>query len=527
MSRRDDTPFSGLPPDAQAAFLTTLGGASYRVDSSGSVYTSPAAVGLPSAVPLYAAGPDPLHAAHMRAALQRVTGHDDAVYRPIIPPTSGATMPKIATPAPWGAYNATATAGLRTPSAESFRRAGVPLSVVPAGMMGGAIDWGSLYGMAPVPESMGGAFGMAPAPRGMGGMYGTATTAAPAAPDHLRELEPLGRPTSPPVAGGAGGRREEDPTSPTGTGSARGTHSRGPLGVAVALSSERWAPRAVAAPAYPPFGMVSYRDLVFSAERQLGEGYFGVVRKARWGEHEVAVKELTAPLSGETAGEFSEEALQLAALKHPNIVKLLAVCLESPHYCMVMELMPKGSLRNVLNSREDLSWDLRIRMAEEIAAGMAYLHGKGVIHRDLKSYNVLVDLDFHVKVSDFGLAKVKPEDASGITACGTIRWQAPELFTGRSATKESDVYALGLTLWELASREVPFRDASIGELVARVLGGEREPIPAETPPKMAHLIARCWAQRAEERPTAQEVLHELQRDEPAPAGGGAAAAARR
>ena len=251
----------------------------------------------------------------------------------------------------------------------------------------------------------------------------------------------------------------------------------------------------------------------------LGEGGFGVVYRGKWSHIDVAVKQLkVARLSEKALTEFRTEAELHGALRHANVVQLYAVCLEAAKYCMVMELMSNGSLFNVLHNGRELPWSLRFSIAKDIAVGLNYLHGRGILHRDLKSLNVLLDDRMRAKLCDFGLSTLKSESSStttaakGKSAVGTVQWMAPELFKrGTKKSELSDIYALGMTLWELASREIPFKDGDGNEavIIKWITDGEQEKIPEDTPKPFAALIARCWAQRAEDRPLTPAIIAEL------------------
>ena len=294
-------------------------------------------------------------------------------------------------------------------------------------------------------------------------------------------------------------------------------------GVMRSAVSERSAGGYASSAASGSFSIIPHRDLKFIKE--LGRGGFGIVSMAKWGSMDVAVKSLLmTDISDRSASEFKSEALIHAGLHHENVVALKGACLEPTKYALVMELLVKGSLYALLRNGQELPWSLRLSIAKDIVSGLVYLHSKGVLHRDLKSLNILLNDRLRAKLADFGLSGVKAETRSTLAAvsgsagsvAGSVLWMAPELFGyGGECTELSDIYALGVVLWELASRELPFKSARSDALVIKWVAeeGRREAIPAGTPPKIASLIGRCWAARKEERPqSAKAVLSELSKD---------------
>jgi sterile alpha motif and leucine zipper-containing kinase AZK len=258
---------------------------------------------------------------------------------------------------------------------------------------------------------------------------------------------------------------------------------------------------------------LEYAELKFG--RKLGAGGFGVVYQGTWRFNEVAIKELLPDrLSPEAAEEFEVEAYTMQRLRSPNVVQFYGYCV-SPKYCIVMEYMPKGSLFNLLHTpKESLSWEMRIHIAQDISKGLLHLHAENILHRDIKSMNVLLSKVNTAKLTDFGLSKVKMETRSttkAVQSVGTLAWMAPELFARKGVyTFKSDIYSLGMTLWELASRKVPFKDAASSDLIPGwVSKGEREEIPEDCPENLISAITACWAQEPEDRPTAKELTEFL------------------
>ncbi len=264
--------------------------------------------------------------------------------------------------------------------------------------------------------------------------------------------------------------------------------------------------------------LINYADLNVGVE--LGRGGFGVVYQGTYRYNDVAIKQLLIDnISLDSLAEFEKESKIMAQLHSPNIVHFYGYCV-SPHYCIVMEYMSNGSLFSVLRSNKPLEWPQRFSIALDIAKGLAFLHHENILHRDIKSLNVLLDQHNRAKLTDFGLSKVKAETRSHATATktntkdsvGTIQWMAPELFEGRKAvyTKKSDIYSLGVTFWELASRKIPFSDAANPNLISVwVAKGEREDIPADCPPLLAKLIQQSWEGEVDKRPTADDIVIRL------------------
>ena len=222
----------------------------------------------------------------------------------------------------------------------------------------------------------------------------------------------------------------------------------------------------------------------------LGEGGFGSVYQGLYNDEPVAIKRLKMQhLTDKAIEELRNEAkimFQLG-LGSKYIVPLKKICLEAPYYSLVMELMPKGSLYDLLRNGQPLPWDIRYRIALDAALGLKDLHGYRILHRDLKSMNILLDDRLRAKLADFGLAKVKHETGSqSSVAKGTVLWMAPELFDDEpKVTAASDVYSFGMVLWELVTRILPYAKAPNQMVAARwIEKGKKEDIPSDCPPKL-------------------------------------------
>lgn len=266
--------------------------------------------------------------------------------------------------------------------------------------------------------------------------------------------------------------------------------------------------------------LIPNKQIVFG--KKLGEGGFGIVYKGSWQSEEVAIKTLRmTKLSSDLEEEFVREAQAMAKLNSPRIIRLFGICREPGAYAMIMEFMPKGDLYQLLSEKKNaLPWTKRWQLATDIGEGLAYLHANNILHRDLKSLNILLDHNLRAKITDFGLAALKQHSSSMYTESskGSVAWMAPELFTRKTKlTPASDVYAYGMILWEIAARQIPFLDAPNQQIIPTwIKEGEREDIPEDCPKPYAQLIESCWKADPEERPTAAKVLEALNLAKPQP-----------
>ena len=270
-------------------------------------------------------------------------------------------------------------------------------------------------------------------------------------------------------------------------------------------------------PSTPPLDhwKLKHNDIIL--KKTIGKGGFGTVHLAKWFNNKVAVKQLQeiGSLNEEAFADFMHESQMIANLNHPQIVRLYGITLDPPYY-MVMEFMAKGSLFDVIR-KEQLSWEKKTEIAIDIALGLSFLHDKSIVHRDIKSLNVLIGPHYEVKLADFGLSVVKQSQrsAKGPTDgnTGTTRWKAPELFTdGGDHTKASDIFSLGILYWELATHKAPFEHKKDDYMViVAVRDGDRDKIPADVPPFYKEVIESCWSQEARDRPTINQVVELLKR----------------
>src|SRR5438445_9376690 len=192
---------------------------------------------------------------------------------------------------------------------------------------------------------------------------------------------------------------------------------------------------------------------------------------------EVAIKVLdpAAAADGKTRGMFVKEARALAQLSHPNIVAVYDVGEVDGAPFIVMEHLPGGSLKQRIERGGALRAGDAVRIATEVANGLQFAHGKGIIHADLKPSNILFDANDTAKICDFGIARTPQEDADTPPPFPTAMSVAPERVEGKGASIASDVYGLGLVLYEMLVSKPPFTSTNASVLLRDHV--VRQPVP--------------------------------------------------
>ena len=287
-----------------------------------------------------------------------------------------------------------------------------------------------------------------------------------------------------------------------------------------------------------------------SFKRRLGRGAGGEVLLATWRGQDVAVKVILPELAliPARALKFGREATILAPLRHPNVLKLLAVTTVAPDLGLVTEVATRGNLLACLgaeNEKRQASMsaadDLaqRVRWARDTALGMSYIHSREppVVHRDIKPLQILVHEDGHAILADFGTAATTDEIAQEFKKAleeggrhdgyGTAEYMAPEVLWGDPCTPASDAYSFGVTLFHILSGEEPWEDnggagmenviswmghskLEMWRRVGRAKERPRSRNPLPGPPELHRLMESCWADKPEARPTMEQVAESLQ-----------------
>ncbi|KAH6822093.1 hypothetical protein C2S53_000643 [Perilla frutescens var. hirtella] len=272
----------------------------------------------------------------------------------------------------------------------------------------------------------------------------------------------------------------------------------------------------------------------FNKSRLLGQGGQGRVYKGMLYDGNIVAIKKSKLVNKDLLEQFINEVVILSQINHKNVVKLLGCCLETEVPMLVYEFLPNGTLSNLIhdpNIEFRVSWNMRLKMAADIAGALMYLHSasdRPIYHRDIKSSNILLDEKYAVKISDFGISRFVEEDQTHLTTKvkGTFGYFDPEYFQSHQFTEKSDVYSFGVVLLELLSGQRPVCSERLDEdrsLVTRFLvsveennldsildsrvleeGVKKEMIT------VALLAHRCLNLNGKMRPTMREVATNLE-----------------
>uniref|UniRef100_A0A182PB91 Mitogen-activated protein kinase kinase kinase dlk-1 n=1 Tax=Anopheles epiroticus TaxID=199890 RepID=A0A182PB91_9DIPT len=235
----------------------------------------------------------------------------------------------------------------------------------------------------------------------------------------------------------------------------------------------------------------------------LGSGAQGAVFCGKLRNELVAVKKVR---------ELKETDIRhLRKLDHDNIVKFKGVCTQAPVFCIIMEYCAHGPLHKRLqDSGGIISPQQLVSWSQQIALGMQYLHSHKIIHRDLKSPNILIGDNEVIKISDFGTSREWNEISTKMSFAGTVAWMAPEVIRNEPCNEKVDIWSYGVVLWELLTGEVPYKNVDSSQIIFGVGNNSLYlPIPDTCPEGFKLLIKQCWSAKPRNRPSFKIILTHL------------------
>lgn len=282
----------------------------------------------------------------------------------------------------------------------------------------------------------------------------------------------------------------------------------------------------------------------------IAHGTYGTVYRGTYDGQDVAVKVLdwgedgiaTAAETTALRASFRQEVAVWQKLDHPNVTKFIGASMGTANLkipsntspdainslptracSVVVEYLPGGTLKKYLirNWQKKLAFKVVIQLALDLARGLSYLHSKKIVHRDVKSENMLLDSHRALKIADFGVARVEaqnPRDMTGET--GTLGYMAPEVLDGKPYNRKCDVYSFGICFWEIYCCDMPYPDLSFAEVSSAVVKQNLRPeIPRCCPSSVANIMRRCWDANPEKRPEMDEVVKLLEAIDTSKGGG--------
>ena len=250
--------------------------------------------------------------------------------------------------------------------------------------------------------------------------------------------------------------------------------------------------------------MINLADLKF--EKRIGQGAFGTVFRGKWLSKglDVALKIVRE------IPEVCDAKIMALLGEHPNIISFFGYAWRSPNTVIVTELASNGSLYDYLHvnkkvptQQQSLAW------AKQVAFAMAYMHKLGLVHRDLKSSNILLTDDMTAQVCDFGTARTL-DGTTQASMVGTIHWMAPEVAKSDPINKKCDVFSFSLVVWELIEHKVPYHHYVSGyKVLNAIIRGERPPITSAWPDYLSALTKQGWSENPKDRPSFSDIVTSL------------------
>ena len=255
---------------------------------------------------------------------------------------------------------------------------------------------------------------------------------------------------------------------------------------------------------------------------RISSGSFSRVYKGVYRNRYVAIKMLKGGLSARNIEEFRKEFRVMKSVRHPNLLECYGASFEHNKLSYVIEYCQRGTLVHVMTDPSlTIGWEHATDFFAQALRGLCFLHEytPPIVHRDLKSQNLLVTRNYEIKIGDFGLSRFNTASNNPTLSnmCGTMTHCAPEIFSGEVFTTKSDIYSMGMILWELCNRvatgsysppyaEFPNIVLDIQIIAQAATKNLRPTIPAGVPSALAGLIARCWDKDPAARPEAPQLL---------------------
>jgi serine/threonine protein kinase len=254
---------------------------------------------------------------------------------------------------------------------------------------------------------------------------------------------------------------------------------------------------------------------------ELGQGAMGIVYKARDPliDRVVAIKTINLSLAmdekEEYEGRFYQEAKAAGRLNHPNIVTIYDVGKSGDVAYIAMELLEGRELRDILDEDQALPVEQVLDITAQVALGLAYAHEHDIVHRDVKPSNIMVVRDGHVKITDFGIARM--ESASVRTQTGMVlgspKYMSPEQVTGKAIDQRSDIFSLGVMLYEMLTRQAPFTGENVNAIMYQTLNANPPPpstLNTAVPAMLNFIVAKALAKNLDDRyQDARELANDL------------------
>ena len=255
-------------------------------------------------------------------------------------------------------------------------------------------------------------------------------------------------------------------------------------------------------------------EKLLTYSEKIAQGAFGVLYLGQYCGQEVAVKVLKTPRNeshDDLKREFQQELSTLRKVHHKNVIQLIGAITKGPMLCLVTEFMHGGSMLSFLHKNAPLKLSQIVKYSIGVTLGLDYLHKINIVHRDVKTANLLMDENDVVKIADFGVARVMAKDGVMTAETGTYRWMAPEVIAHQVYNHKCDVYSFAITLWELVTGgDIPYSGYTpLQAAVGVVQRGMRPTIPQSCHPVLAHTIQYSWQADMNTRPEFEQIVEML------------------